>query len=497
MKPTASTKCDICPPALRSTSQGVSKIVTNLIVGMIIITVSGCPLFNPGGNDNGNSNTNTNTNTNNNDNTNGNDNGNDNDNGNGNDNTTDDVELREVAQGLTSPVGLVPVPDGTDRLVVLDQIGLVRVIDADGELMAEPFLDIQDRLVELMDDFDERGLLGLAFHPDYSDNGRFFVFYTAPPGPDTPDGFDSQTRISEFQVSDDPDLADPASEQILLTIDKPQFNHNGGQLAFGPDGFLYITVGDGGGANDVGFGHNPAIGNGQDRLTLLGKVLRIDINSENPYSIPASNPFADQDDSLGEIWALGLRNPWRASFDQGGTRRLFVGDAGQDLFEEVNIVARGGNYGWRIKEASSCFDPDAPGTPPATCSDTGADGSPLIDPILEYPHFDQNSNAVGIVVIGGYVYRGSAIPSLAGQYIFGDYSTSFETPAGRLFVANENAAGTWTRRNLSVNDDESGALGSFLLGFGQDLAGEVYVLTTQVGGPTGTTGRVHKIVPAD
>ncbi len=164
------------------------------------------------------------------------------------------VELHVIAEGFVSPVGLVPVPDGSGRLFVLDQIGLVRIVDANGQLSADPFLDIRDKMVELMPDFDERGLLGLAFHPDYADNGRFFVFYTAPHGPDTPVEFDSQTHISEFRVSDDADAANSDSERVLLTIDKPQFNHNGGQLAFGPDGFLYITVGDGGGGNDNDLG---------------------------------------------------------------------------------------------------------------------------------------------------------------------------------------------------------------------------------------------------
>jgi len=406
------------------------------------------------------------------------------------------IGLQLVAAGFASPVGLVPAPDESGRLFVLDQIGVVRIIEGDGELLAEPFLDIRDRMIELMGDFDERGLLGLAFHPDYFDNGRFFVFYTAPAGPTTPEGFDSQTHISEFQVSEDPNVANPASERLLLAIDKPQFNHNGGQLAFGPDGFLYITVGDGGGANDNEEGHTPGIGNGQDKLTLLGKVLRIDVDSGNPYAIPPDNPFADQDDARGEIWALGLRNPWRASFDRGGARRFFVGDAGQDLFEEVSIIERGGNYGWRLMEGAHCFDAESPGEPPEECPDSGAGGEPLIDPILEYAHFTQSGEPVGVVVIGGYVYRGSAIPSLAGQYIFGDYSVSFDGPQGRLFIGSENASGQWTLENLGVGDDAEGGLGAFLLGFGQDLDGEVYVLTSQVVGPTGTTGRVWKIVPA-
>lgn len=415
----------------------------------------------------------------------------------GNGNGAENVSLRVVADGFASPVGLVPVPDGSGRLFVLDQIGLVRIIGEDGVLRDEPFLDLRDRLVELMADFDERGLLGLAFHPQYASNGRFFVFYTAPPRLDLPEVFDSQTHISEFHVSSDPDVADANSERIILTIDKPQFNHNGGQLAFGPDGFLYITVGDGGGANDIDEGHTPEIGNGQDRLKLLGKILRIDVDSGDPYSIPPDNPFADQDDARGEIWSLGMRNPWRASFDLGGSHRLFVGDAGQDLFEEIDIIRRGENYGWRIKEASSCFDPLNPGEPPTTCSGAGADGGALIDPILEYPHFDASSNAIGTAVIGGYVYRGSTIAALQGRYIFGDYGASFDAPSGHLFVGTETASGTWGQRGLIINGDETGAIASFLLGFGQDLSGEMYVLTTQVVGPTGTSGRVLKIAPAN
>lgn len=404
------------------------------------------------------------------------------------------VRLEVVADGFASPVGLVPSPDGTGRLFVLDQAGTVVIIAEDGELLAEPFLDLTDRMVALMADFDERGLLGLAFHPDYETNGRFFVFYTAPPGPDTPEGFDSQTKISEFVVSDDPNAADATSERVLLTIDKPQFNHNGGQLAFGPDGFLYITVGDGGGGNDTGNGHTPGLGNAQDKLTLLGKVLRIDVDAGEPYAIPADNPYANTDDARGEIWALGLRNPWRASFDQGNRQRFFVGDAGQDLFEEVNIVKRGGNYGWNPREGSHCFDSHAPGEPPQDCPEVDADGNPFIDPILEYAHFNLNVEPVGVVVIGGHVYRGSEIPGLEGRYLFGDYSVSFDGPGGRLFVGTEDESDNWQMSNLTVDGDEDGGIGAFLLGFGQDLEGEMYVLTSQVVGPSGTTGRVLKIV---
>jgi len=407
-----------------------------------------------------------------------------------------DVELQLVVEGFVSPVGMVAANDGSGRLFILDQVGTVSIVGPDGNLNPAPFLDLSDRIVELMPDFDERGLLGLAFHPQYATNGRLFAFYTAPKAADTPAEFDSQTHISEFRVSaDDPDRADAASERVLLTIDKPEFNHNGGQLAFGPDGYLYISVGDGGGANDADVGHTPDLGNGQDKTKLLGKLLRIDVDNGDPYAVPPDNPFVDEPDARREIWALGLRNPWRFSFDAGGERRLFVGDAGQDVFEEVDIIDRGENYGWNIKEGTHCFAPVEPGSPPATCPSVDADGNPLVNPIIEYPHLIENGEPFGVVVIGGYVYRGGAFSKLQGQYIFGDYSSGFAEPDGRLLAAEEAADGSWTMRELSVAGTANGRSGRFILGFGQDAVGEVYILTTQVVGPTGTTGSVFKLVP--
>ncbi len=408
------------------------------------------------------------------------------------------VGLERVADGLTSPVHLTAEPGG-QRVFVVDQIGQIRILDStqDNGLRAEPFLDIRDRLVELNAGFDERGLLSVAFHPGFSSNGRFFVFYQAPPGEDIPEGFNSESRISEFRVSaDDPDVADSDSERILLRFGKPQFNHNGGQLAFGPDGLLYISTGDGGAANDVGLGHTPDLGNGQDTTTLLGKILRVDVDGSEPYAIPADNPFAGSDTARPEIFAFGFRNPFRFSFDSGGARRLFVADVGQDLFEEVDVVVRGGNYGWNIREGLHCFDPDSPADPPDACAEQGAGGEPLLDPIIEYPHFDDEGNAVGIAVVGGFVYRGSAVAGLAGDYVFGDFSRGFGEPDGVLFAARENADGTWTRRELSVAGAADGQLRRFLLGFGRDGNGELYVLSSTNLGPTGSTGRVDRIVAA-
>lgn len=412
----------------------------------------------------------------------------------------DSVALQLIADGFVAPVGMAVPDDGTGRLFILDQIGTITIINADGTKRATPFLDLSARMVPVGLDlgggfiFDERGLLGLAFHPDYRNNGRFFVFYTAPKDAGDPAEFNAQTHISEFQVSDDPNVADAGSERILLEIDKPQFNHNGGQLEFGADGLLYIGVGDGGNANDEGDGHNPTIGNAQDKSTLLGKILRIDVDAGDPYEIPATNPFVSESGTLPEIYAWGLRNPWRFSFDSQG--RLFVGDVGQDLFEEVDIVESGRNYGWRIREGDNCFDADNPADPPATCDTTGAGGAALVDPIIEYPH-SAEEQPFGISVTGGYLYEGEAISCLKGQYVFGDWSTNFTTADGTLFAAKENFDGSWTTRELAIAGIESGRIGRFITSFGRDLNGELYIFTSANFGPVGTTGRVHKLVAAE
>lgn len=408
------------------------------------------------------------------------------------------VALAVVAEGLTSPVGMAIPPDGSGRKFIIDQIGLVRVIDAGGNVLPDAFLDIRDRMVALNPDFDERGLLGLAFHPNYAQNGRFFIYYSAPKGPAAPADFNSELRLSEFLVSAaGANTADPASEQILLRLDDPQFNHNAGQLAFGPDdGYLYVSIGDGGAANDAGVGHNPTIGNGQDRSVLFGKLLRLDVSTPGSLAIPPDNPFVGVVGTRDEIWAYGLRNSWRFSFDTGGDRRLFLADVGQDLFEEINIVEKGGNYGWRIREAHVCFDPDNPDTPPASCATTGAGGEPLINPILYYPHTDPADGIAGLAAVGGFVYRGSQFPGLVGRYVFGDWSTDFSTPDGTLMAATEDSGGVWSLRELGVTVSRTGRIGSYILAFGQDADGELYVLTTQNAGPAGTTGRVRKLLPS-
>jgi glucose/arabinose dehydrogenase len=422
------------------------------------------------------------------------------------------VGLRLVADGLTSPVTLVSAGDGSGRRFVVDQVGLIRVLRPDGTLEPVPFLDLRSRIVPLMAEFDERGLLGLAFHPNYASNGRFFVYYNAPLRPGAPAGYDNTARVSEFRVSaSNPNRADPASERIVLEVDDPQFNHNGGTLLFGPDdGYLYISIGDGGGADDIGLGHvedwytaNEG-GNGQDiQHNLLGDVLRIDVDRGAPYAIPADNPFSGTPgcaDGCDETWAYGFRNPYRMSFDMAGSRRLFVGDAGQNLWEEVSIAVKGGNFGWNVKEGAHCFSTDNPNETPAECPDAvGAPhpraGDLLIDPVIEYQNeHNPLGGGLGHVIVGGHVYRGTDLRQFSGDYIFGDWSREEEEPDGSLFVAKPRKRGLWQLQQLRIARSPTGRLGHFVLGFGQDPAGEMYVLTTDQTGPTGTTGKVYRLV---
>jgi glucose/arabinose dehydrogenase len=433
------------------------------------------------------------------------------------------VTLEPVADGLTAPVGFAVADEERDRRFVVDQVGLIRVHGADG-LREEPFLDLRDEITG----FGERGLLGLAFHPNFGENGRLFVRYSAPPREGTPDEFSHTFVLSEFRATDDRDRADPDSEQTVLEIPEPQGNHNAGALAFGPDGYLYVATGDGGGANDTGQGHvddwydENAGGNGQNvTASLLGGILRIDVDSESPeatrngggeaadgasggdgegddtpYAVPEDNPLVDGD-GLDEYYAWGFRNPWRISFDGDG--RLFAADAGQELFEEVNLVERGGNYGWNVKEGSRCFSPDSPSDPPEECPDATPDGvrggEPLVDPIIEYPH-QAEGERIGSSVVGGHVAETDHVPDLEGAYVFGDFSASFGDPAGSLFAAQppDDGEGQWSMERLMPAD---GPLERFVLSFGRDSDGRLYVLTSQQLAPDGQTGVVYRIGPAE
>lgn len=288
------------------------------------------------------------------------------------------------------------------------------------------------------------------------------------------------------------------SEKIILEWDDPQSNHNGGTIEFGPDRFLYIAIGDGGAANDVAPGHVEdwytvnAGGNAQNiEANLFGKILRIDVNVGTPYGIPLDNPFVNK---LGrdEIYAFGFRNPFRFSFDMGGSHQLYAGDAGQVLYEEVSIVKKGGNYGWNVKEGTHCFNAANNRTELASCPSVDIFGIPLTDPIIELNNFQNPAGGKATTVIGGNVYRGKVIRGFDGKYIFGTYSQGPGTPNGELFVATPGGSGLWPFEELNLKsypDD----LGYFLKGFGQDRKGEIYLTVSRMGGPTGNTGKVLKL----
>lgn len=417
------------------------------------------------------------------------------------------VSLELVAEGFIQPVNLTHAGDGSGRLFVVDQVGQIYIISADAEVLDEPFLDIADRLVEINTEYSERGLLGLAFHPDYANNGRFFVYYSAPLRDEAPEGWNHTTHLSEFTVSDDPDRADPDSERIIMQYDQPQVNHNAGQIRFGPDGYLYVPLGDGGGADDNGEGHvddwyeENEGGNGQDvSEKLLGSILRIDIDSGDPYAIPEDNPVLGDNAGPDEQWAFGFRNPYSMHFDSGGDNWLLVADAGQNIWEEVSVVEAGGNYGWNVYEGTHCFstdDPDAEDAGP--CPEEDPWGNTLRIPVIEYRNIN-HPFGLGLVIIGGTIYRGERVPDLQGMYVFGDWSTSRETADGQLFVAEvgEPDDGLWPVLALSTSDDTMGRLeGEAILAFGVDEDDEIYILTTRSTGPSAPDGSVYRIGSAD
>ncbi len=344
-------------------------------------------------------------------------------------NPVNSISLEPVLQGVfTQPLYLTNAGDG--RLFVVEQAGVIRIVDQ-GQLLDTPFLDIRDRVGSAQL---EQGLLGLAFHPDYASNGAFFVNYTDRSG---------NSQISRFMVSQgDANLADPESETLLLSYQQPYPNHNGGQVAFGPDGYLYIGVGDGGSANDP-------LDNGQNPATILGTLLRLDVNQlDVTYQIPPTNPFVGSDDRLNEIWAWGLRNPWRFSFDRL-TGDLFVADVGQNLWEEVDFqpaTSQGGeNYGWNILEGTHCFASDP-------CDPTG-----MVAPIFEYSHSE------GCSVTGGYIYRGEEFMDLYGNYFVADYCQ------GTIWRLVAEESGEWSS---AVVLDTPYVISSF----GEDADGELYIL---------------------
>jgi glucose/arabinose dehydrogenase len=346
---------------------------------------------------------------------------------------SDSVGLQVVTAALSSPVFVTSPPGDTARLFVVQQGGEIRIIKH-GSLLSTDFLDVSSHVSS----GGERGLLSVAFHPSYSSNGRFYVYFTNPSG---------DIRIVRYVVSADPDVADSTSGDTVVSVFHETYdNHNGGLVAFGPDRRLYAGLGDGGSSGDPS-------GNGQNLDTLLAKILRLDVDGGSPYAIPAGNPFVGRAGARGEIWMYGLRNPWRYSFDRT-TGDMYIGDVGQDLYEEVDVLPAGSpggeDYGWNTMEGKHCYNA-------SPCSMTG-----LVLPVLEYTHAD------GCAIIGGYVYRGSAVPSLSGLYLYGDLCNGWV----RSFRYSGGQA-TDTRNWPSL-----GIAGGGLTSFGEDARGELYMTTS-------------------
>ncbi|XP_017267727.1 HHIP-like protein 2 isoform X1 [Kryptolebias marmoratus] len=390
--------------------------------------------------------------------------------------------LTEVANNLRNPVLMLHSGDDTHRMFIAEQVGFVWVYLRDGSRLEQPFLDMSGEVLTTPWLGDERGFLGMAFHPKYRHNGRFFIYYSIQVNSKV-----EKIRICEMKVSSyDMNMADPFSERVILEIEEPAANHNGGQLLFGEDGYLYIFTGDGGKAGDP-FGK---YGNAQNKSALLGKVLRIDVDgtdySGKQYRIPPDNPFLGDQDARPEVFAYGVRNMWRCSVDRGdpvsrhGEGRIFCGDVGQNRYEEIDIIVSGGNYGWRAKEGFECYDIKL-------CYNSSLNDNL---PIFAYSHH------VGKSVTGGYVYRGCESPNLNGLYIFGDFMS------GRLMALEEDKiTGSWKERSICMGDTTTCSFPGlinhhhkFIISFAEDEAGELYFLATSYPSNTSPSGTVFKFM---
>ncbi|XP_073351097.1 HHIP-like protein 1 [Pagrus major] len=388
--------------------------------------------------------------------------------------------LEEVANGLRNPVAMIHADDGTHRFFVAEQLGYVWVYLANGSRIDRPFLNLTRAVLTSPWAGDERGFLCIALHPRFTTVKKAYVYYSVSVKKE------ERIRISEFTLSThDDNQLDHSSERTILEVVEPASNHNGGQLLFGHDGYLYIFIGDGGRAGDP-FGK---FGNSQNKSTLLGKALRVDIDDNDegpPYSIPSDNPFLSEKEARPEIYAYGVRNMWRCSIDRGdpltgrGRGRMLCGDVGQNKYEEVDLIVKGGNYGWRAKEGFSCYDRKL-------CQNSSLDD---ILPIFAYPH------KLGKSVTGGYIYRGCQMPNLNGLYIFGDFMS------GRLMSLKEDVStGEWQYNEICMGTDQTcrfpkliNSYYKYIISFAEDEAGELYFLATGAPSATARAGLIYKIV---
>lgn len=370
-------------------------------------------------------------------------------------------KLEKISDSLDGPIALENAHDGSGRLFVGEQGGQIRIIK-NGRLLKEPFLDIRSSLVHMENKYMNVGLLGFAFHPGFKHNGRFFVHYIAP---DNKKGVANKSVLEEFHVSrTNPDKAEPTG-RVILEVEQPGENRNGGNIVFGKDGCLYMGFGDGG---DIGSPH-PATGNSQDLSQLLGKIIRIDIDHGYPYRIPKDNPFAGKK-ARPEIWAYGFRMPWRISCD-AKTGEFFCGDVGESTYEEVDMVRKGGNYGWKAMEASHVHD--------TALYDKGGH---FIPPIAEYKH------PAGVCLIGGYVYRGNEYPALQGKYIFADWS-------GKMFYLEKEGL-QWTLNDCRFEGKPDNQFPFRINSFGEGEDHALYMVTQNEIGALSPTGVIYKVTAA-
>lgn len=371
-------------------------------------------------------------------------------------------KVRKIADSLEAVTDMV-FP-GNGDVWITEQAGKILVLK-NGKLSDVPLLDLRTKMLKINNGYEERGLLGITLHPQFSVNKKFYVFYSKKYVTTTPGvRFDHTDVVAEYKYTDSGQI-DPNSGRVILTADKPDGNHDGGCLKFGPDGYLYISFGDGGGQHDK---HGP-IGNGQNLNTLLGKILRVDINTDSGYVVPKDNPFVGKANARPEIWAYGFRNPYRFSFDKN-TKQLFAGDVGQDLWEEVDVVTKGANYGWKIVEGTHCHNDT--NTPATGCDITG-----ITMPIAEYNHKE------GICIIGGYVYNGLQLPTLKNKYFFADWT-------GLAFYLQKSGT-KWQRGKITLQSIPPNLK---ITGINEDPSGELYLLTNPDTGPGNSLCSVYKIV---